>query len=206
MSLPTIWRSMARASPTASSQRVSGLRNEPRSPRGIRVRYGHMTQARVPWATARSLLSTWPSGVSAEFPSVGVGPVLHSLKHRDRTRRHDGRYGVLVDELGVTVAPQQDAEIVEPRHEPLQFDSINEKYGDGGLGFPNVVEECVLEVLRLLSCHEFFHLLGPCRPSFYNSSCAPRVTRRIRTYTIYTNGREPISLIIVVNIRSTIFP
>jgi hypothetical protein len=98
---------------------------------------------------------------------------------------------MLVDELGVPVAPQKDAEIIEPGDETLQFDSIDQKNRDGGLGFPNVVEKRVLEVLRLLSCHEFVRLFGPLSAVVVQSSCARYATRGGEPlYHIYVTTSE----------------
>jgi hypothetical protein len=45
------------------------------------------------------------------------------------------------------VAPQQDAEIVKPGDNPLQFNAIDEKHGNWGLVLPHVVKKDVLYVL-----------------------------------------------------------
>jgi hypothetical protein len=41
------------------------------------------------------------------------------IEQLDRVTRHDGRYGVLVDELRVPVPPQENAEVIEPRYNAL---------------------------------------------------------------------------------------
>jgi hypothetical protein len=51
---------------------------------------------------------------------------------------------MLVDKLRMTVAPQQQAEIVEPGDNSLQFDSVYQKDGQGRFCFSNVIEEGVL--------------------------------------------------------------
>jgi hypothetical protein len=43
--------------------------------------------------------------------------------------RHDRRDGVLVDQLRVAIPPQQHAEIIEPSHDALQFDAVDQKNG-----------------------------------------------------------------------------
>jgi hypothetical protein len=45
------------------------------------------------------------------------------------------------------ITPQQDAEIVKPGDNPLQFNAIDEKHCNRGLVLPNVVEKDVLHVL-----------------------------------------------------------
>src|SRR5271166_5497193 len=149
-------RSMARASPTASSRRASGLCNAPGCPR---ARFGQTTHARVPVAATWRRSPVAPRDGPKAAGSVSVR-VLDRLKHRNRARRHDRGDRVLIDQLGVSVATQQDAEIIEPGNETLQFDSIDEKNRDRRLGLPYVIEKGVLEVLRLLGCHRSFRSLG----------------------------------------------
>ena len=62
----------------------------------------------------------------------------------DRMTRHDRRDRMLVDELRMAVATQQHAEIVEPCHDALQLDSVDEKDRKGSLALTNVVQEGVL--------------------------------------------------------------
>ena len=57
---------------------------------------------------------------------------------------------MLVDQLRMRVTAQQDAEIVEPRHDPLQLDAVDQEDGDRELLFAKVVQEGVLEVLVLV--------------------------------------------------------
>ena len=54
---------------------------------------------------------------------------------------------MLVHELRVTVAPEQQAEIVEPCDNPLQFHAIDQEDRERRLGFANMVEKGVLKVL-----------------------------------------------------------
>jgi hypothetical protein len=60
---------------------------------------------------------------------------------------------VLVDKLGLRIAPQQQAEVVKPGDNALKFDAVNEKYRHGHLLFANMVEEGVLQVLHLFTGH-----------------------------------------------------
>ena len=61
----------------------------------------------------------------------------------------------------MAVAPQQHAEIVEPGDEPLQLHAVDQKDGDRSFRFADMIQKRVLEVLRLLGCHEFFPYFGP---------------------------------------------
>ncbi len=61
--------------------------------------------------------------------------------------RHDGRNGVLVDKLRVSVAPQKDAKIIEPGHDTLQLHPVHQEYGQRGLILADVIEESVLQIL-----------------------------------------------------------
>ena len=148
---------MARASPTASSRRASGLRAD-RARRGARAKsnrgrrpafaYAPRPPPRVCRGGPRSEVAQWRLNVGRAPSSTASNMVIGA-------RRHDGRDRVLVDELRMAVAPQQHAEIVEPGHEALQFDAVDEKNRHRSLGLANVIEERVLQVLRLFAWHEF---------------------------------------------------
>ena len=56
-----------------------------------------------------------------------------------RPHRHHGRNRVLVDQLGMAIAAQQDAEIVEPGDVALELDAIDQEDGDGSLAFTDRV-------------------------------------------------------------------
>ena len=71
----------------------------------------------------------------------------------DRGRRHHRGHGMLVDQLDMTIAPQQQAEIVERADHALQLHAVDQEYGHRNLVLADVVEEHVLQVLLLLSCH-----------------------------------------------------
>jgi hypothetical protein len=51
---------------------------------------------------------------------------------------------MFVDKLRMTIAPEQQAEIVEPGDNSLQFDPVHQKDRQWRLGLSNVVEEGVL--------------------------------------------------------------
>ena len=60
---------------------------------------------------------------------------------------------MLVDELRMAVPAQQDAEIVEPSHDALQLDAVDEKDREGNFVLPDVVEKRVLKILRAIARH-----------------------------------------------------
>src|SRR6056297_4252213 len=59
---------------------------------------------------------------------------------------------MLVDQLRLTITAQQNAEIVEPRDHALQLYAVDQENGHRDLGFANLVEKCVLQVLSI-ACH-----------------------------------------------------
>ena len=61
---------------------------------------------------------------------------------------------MLVDKLGVPIAPKKNAEIVEPGHDPLQLNAIDEKDRKRSLVFPNVIKKGVLQILLLVWSHD----------------------------------------------------
>src|SRR5436309_3158634 len=71
--------------------------------------------------------------------SLSSRSILAAFEQLDRSAGHDGRDRVLVDKLRMTVAPQQQAEIVKPGDNPLQLHSIDEKDRQWRVGFANVV-------------------------------------------------------------------
>jgi len=63
---------------------------------------------------------------------------------------------MLVDQLGLAIAAQQDAEIVEPGDDTLQFYAVDQEDCDWNLGFANVVQESILKILSVRS--HFYYL------------------------------------------------
>jgi hypothetical protein len=51
------------------------------------------------------------------------------------------------------VPSQQHAEIIEPGHHALQFDTVHQKDGERYFAFADVIEESVLQILRTIGCH-----------------------------------------------------
>jgi len=87
-------------------------------------------------------------------PSMAVSWVrVHQV---NRLTRHDRRDCMLVDELGMPIAPQQDTKIIKPRNNALQLHAIDQEDCEGSLVLTNVVEECILEALNFVCRHRFF--------------------------------------------------
>src|SRR5580700_1666264 len=78
---------------------------------------------------------------------------LGGIEQLDWCARHHGADGVLVDELGVPVAPQQDREVVEPGDDALELDAVDQEDGHRGLVLAHMVQEHVLHILRFFSSH-----------------------------------------------------
>ena len=72
------------------------------------------------------------------------------IEHLHGLARHDGRNGMLIDELRMAVAPQQHAEIVERGHHPGQFHAVDEEDRQWVLALANRIQEQILKVLRTL--------------------------------------------------------
>ncbi len=69
--------------------------------------------------------------------------------NRKLLARHDRGDRMLVDQLRLTIAAQQDREIVKPGDDALQLDALHQKHGDRNLILAQMVEEHVLKVLPL---------------------------------------------------------
>jgi len=82
-----------------------------------------------------------------------------SLKHLNRAGGHDRRYGVFINQLRMAIATQKKAKIIEPRHKPLKFDAVYQKYGHRCLGFADMIEKRILKVLRFFARHELVLLI-----------------------------------------------
>ena len=88
----------------------------------------------------------WAQPVSARVATSWLQTVLFpgrrflsAFEELHRVTRHDGRNRVLVYKLRMTVAPQQQTEIVEPGDNPLQLHPIDQKDRQWRLGFANVI-------------------------------------------------------------------
>ena len=60
---------------------------------------------------------------------------------------------MLVDQLRMTITPQQDAEVVKPRDDALKLHAIDQKYGQWDFVFSDEVQECILQVLGAFGRH-----------------------------------------------------
>lgn len=54
---------------------------------------------------------------------------------------------MFVDELGMTIASQQDAEVIEPGHHSLKLYPVHKENRQGRFVLADVIEERVLQVL-----------------------------------------------------------
>jgi hypothetical protein len=75
------------------------------------------------------------------------------IEQLDGLSGHDGGNGVFVNQLGVTVPAQENAEIVEPGYDTLKLYAIHKEYRQGNLLLPDVVEKRVLQILRAIARH-----------------------------------------------------
>src|SRR5690606_20184824 len=90
------------------------------------------------------------SGSGLQSASL-FGVVLARLKQLHGAVRHDGRDCMLVDKLRMPVAAQQNAEVVEPVHDALKLDAVDEKYCESRFLLSNVIEEGILQILSAVS-------------------------------------------------------
>jgi hypothetical protein len=60
---------------------------------------------------------------------------------------------MLVDKLHMLVTLQQDREIIKPGNDTLEFHSVDEKHGDGCVGFADIVQKQFLKVPALIVGH-----------------------------------------------------
>src|SRR3546814_2640830 len=65
-------------------------------------------------------------------------------------RRHHRRDRVLVDELRLAVAAQQQREIVEPGDDSLELDPLDEEHRHRGLVATQSVEKKILKILAFI--------------------------------------------------------
>ena len=142
-----ITRSIASARPRASASRSSGEctigagRSSLPSPSVRRGRdsTGTTTRARsIERSTGLAIASAASSGPTSSSGSSSVCPVCLSEVTLLAFRRirihqmhglpgHDRRYGMLIHELRVPIAPQKHAKVVEPRDDPLKLYAIDQE-------------------------------------------------------------------------------
>src|SRR6185437_9098078 len=106
---------------------------------------------RSPRRASGSLIST---GGRAHFPGDTGGPFgPGAIEQLYRRAWHDRTDGMLVDELGMPVATQKNGKIIKPGDDPLQLDTVHEENRHGCFVFSHMVQENILNVLRLLVGH-----------------------------------------------------
>jgi hypothetical protein len=93
--------------------------------------------------------------------------LLFTVIKADRLAWHNGGNRMLIDKLGLTIAAQQNAEIVEPCDHALQFYTVNKEDGHRNFGLTHMVKKCVLKVLSIGS---------HCRSTLYCSYARVRGT------------------------------
>src|SRR5262249_17536648 len=108
---------------------------------------------------------------------------LSAFKELYRMTRHDGGNSVFVNELGMAIAAQQHAEIIEPRDDALQLYAVHQENGERNFVFADVVEKIVLKVLCAAGCHGRWcrsWAAGPCPTAIFGllrallaSACDP---------------------------------
>src|SRR3546814_9183870 len=77
----------------------------------------------------------------------GVADVVAEQRQIEIMRRHHRRDRVLVDELRLAVAAQQQREIVEPGDDSLELDPLDEEHRHRGLVATQSVEKKILKIL-----------------------------------------------------------
>ncbi len=96
--------------------------------------------------SAEAIAIDWLAGVAPQLfaRAFALVALLDVVEQLNGLTRHDRGNRVLVDELRVAVTAQQDAEIVEPADDPLQFDAVDEENRKRSLTFSDVVQESIL--------------------------------------------------------------
>jgi hypothetical protein len=91
-----------------------------------------------------------------------AGSLLAGLKKLNRLARHDCRYGMLINKLGVTVAAKQHAKIIKPGDNALELDPVNKENSQRDLVFSDKIEKRILKILWPVCTHrsEPFFVLG----------------------------------------------
>lgn len=75
------------------------------------------------------------------------GLFLGGLEELYRSTRHDRRNGMLVDQLDVTIAAQQNTEVIKPTDDALKLYAVYEEHRDWKLVFADMIEKDVLYIL-----------------------------------------------------------
>jgi hypothetical protein len=85
--------------------------------------------------------------------------LFRRIEHLDRMTGHDGGYGVLVHQLRVAIAAQKHTKIIEPAHNALQLDAIDEKNREWDFVLSHVVEESILKIGCAFDRHVYSYSL-----------------------------------------------
>ena len=72
---------------------------------------------------------------------------IAGFEHLNWLPRHDRRDSMLIDKLGMPIAAQQNAEIIKPGDDTLQFHAVDQEDCKRHLVFTDKIEKCVLEIL-----------------------------------------------------------
>ena len=121
--------------------------------------HGRMTAARIGPARDRSVRRRLrrrqsPAAGAISRRRRGGGALrLGCVEQLDRRARHHRADRVLVDQLGMPVPAQQDGKVVEPGDDALELDPVHQEHGHRRLVLSHMVQEHVLNVLRLLIGH-----------------------------------------------------
>src|SRR5947207_2436588 len=92
--------------------------------------------------------------------------LIRPFEQLDGVARHYGGNGMFVDELGMTITPEQHTEIVEPGHHALKLHAVHKKDRERSLVLADVIEERILQVLGAVGRH--------CRCSMFLEVVMPR--------------------------------
>src|SRR5262249_31670451 len=130
----------------AHGERRVHSRSARRAPAPMRLDYDRTPAARAFLGLRAIALPIEPAGLQLGlFP--GGGRLLGPFEQLDRMTRHDRRDRVLVNQLRVPVATQKHAEIIEPGHDALQFNPVDQKDRERSFVLSDMVQEGVLEIL-----------------------------------------------------------
>src|ERR1700733_5757138 len=156
-------------SPTRSASRCSADRRAsgrcPASPRSCPRRSHGSTTAALVGATKAPFRREGrrPSSVACgrrHLPRRNSAFRLGGVEQLNRRTRHHGSDRVLVYQLRVYVPTQQDGKVVKPSDYALELNPVHQEHGHRRLVLPHMVQENILNILRLLIGH------GDC-PSSY---------------------------------------
>ena len=58
---------------------------------------------------------------------------------------------MLEDKLRMSIASQKDRVVIEPGDNALEFDTVNQEYGDGSFVLSNIVQKNFLNILAFIA-------------------------------------------------------